>query len=104
MAYEWLHEHRKTDLYGYNRLSYKINDFLNVAARTQITGWNQLRTEKLPFSAITYKTPDIRQGDYREDRRSLFENNTDLLINFDKEVVKNFRINASVGGNLRLFS
>lgn len=104
MAYEWLHEHRKTDIYGYTRLSYKINDFMNIAARTQITGWNQLRSEKLPFSAITYKTPDIRQGDYREDRRSLFENNTDLLVNFDKEVVKNVRINASVGGNLRLFN
>ncbi|GAB3221014.1 SusC/RagA family TonB-linked outer membrane protein [Spirosoma arcticum] len=103
MAYEWLHEHRKTDIYGYTRLSYKINDFMNVAARTQITTWGQLRTEKLPFSAITYKTPDIRQGDYREDQRDLFENNTDLLINFDKEVVKNFRVNASLGGNMRLF-
>lgn len=103
-AYEWLHEHRKTDLYGYARLSYKINDFMNVAARTQVTGWNQLRTEKVPYSAITYKTPDIRQGDYREDRRNLFENNTDLLVNFDKEVARNFRINASVGGNLRVFN
>jgi hypothetical protein len=104
MAYEWLHEHRKTDLYGYARLSYKITDYLNVSARTQVTGWNQLRTEKLPYSTVTYKTPDIREGDYREDRRSLFESNTDLLINFDKEVVKNFRINASAGGNLRLFN
>jgi TonB-linked SusC/RagA family outer membrane protein len=103
-AYEWLHEHRKTDLYGYTRLSYKVNNFLNIAARTQVTGWNQLRTEKLPYSAITYKTPDIREGDYREDRRSLFESNTDVLVNFDKEVVKNFRINASAGGNLRVFN
>ena len=104
VAYEWLHEHRKTDIYGYTRLSYKINDFLNISLRTQITTWNQLRTEKVPYSAITYKTPDIRQGDYREDRRNLLENNTDLLINFNKDVTKNLRINASAGGNVRNFA
>ena len=104
VAYEWLREHRKTDIYGYTRLSYKINDFLNVALRTQVTTWNQLRTEKVPYSAITYKTPDIRQGDYREDRRNLLENNTDLLINFNKDVTKNLHINASAGGNMRNFA
>ncbi len=104
VAYEWLHEHKKTDIYGYTRLNYKINDALSVSLRTQITTWNQLRTEKLPYSAISYKTPDIRQGDYREDRRNLLENNTDLLITFNKEVAKDFRINASAGGNLRNFA
>ncbi len=103
-AYEFLHEHRKTDLYGYTRLSYKINDFLTVALRTQVTTWNQFRTEKVPYSMITYKTPDIRQGDYREDRRNLLENNTDLLITFNKEVVPGFRINASAGANNRVFN
>ena len=103
VAYEWLHEHRKTDIYGYTRLNYKINDFLNVSLRTQVTTWNQFRTEKLPYSTITYKTPDIRQGDYREDRRNMLENNTDFLLTFNKNVVKDFHINASVGANLRTF-
>jgi TonB-linked SusC/RagA family outer membrane protein len=104
MAYEWPREHRKTDIYGYTRLSYKINDFLNVALRTQVTTWNQLRTEKLPYSTITYKTPDLRQGDYREDRRNLLENNTDILLTFNKDVVKNLHINASAGANMRSFT
>jgi TonB-linked SusC/RagA family outer membrane protein len=104
MAYEWLREHRKTDIYGYTRLSYKINDYLNVALRTQVTTWNQLRTEKLPYSMITYKSPDLRQGDYREDRRSLLENNTDLLLTFNKDVVKDLHVNASAGGNIRNFA
>lgn len=104
VSYEWLNEHRKTDLYGYARLSYKLNDHINLAARTQVTTWNQFRTEKVPFSAITYKTPDLRQGDYREDRRNLFENNTDLLVSFDKNLNRDFHLNAIAGGNLRLFS
>lgn len=103
MAYEWLREHQKTDIYGYAKLSYKINDFLNFSARTQVTTWNQLRTEKLPYSMITYKSPDLRQGDYREDRRDLFENNTDVLLNFNKDITKNFHISAIAGGNLRTF-
>lgn len=104
MAYEWLHEHKKTDVYGYAKLSYKINDYLNISARTQITTWNQLRTEKLPYSMITYKTPDLRQGDYREDRRNMYENNSDVLLSFNKKFGSNFNVSAIAGGNLRTYS
>jgi TonB-linked SusC/RagA family outer membrane protein len=103
VANEWLYGHKKTDLYGYGRLSYKLNDNLNLALRSQVTTWNQLRTEKVPYSAITYKTPDLRQGDYREDRRNLLENNTDLLLTFNKSLSKNFSLSAVLGGNVRLF-
>jgi TonB-linked SusC/RagA family outer membrane protein len=103
VAYEWLYGHKKTDLYGYGRLSYKLSDNLNVALRSQVTTWNQLRTEKVPFSAITYKTPDLRQGDYREDRRNLLENNTDLLVTYNKSFSKNLTLSAVLGGNVRLF-
>ena len=102
MSYEWLRGHYKTDVYGYTKLSYKITDYLNVSFRTQVSTWNSLRNEKLPYSAIIYGR-DYRQGDYREDKRSLFENNTDLLINFDKKITPDFRITATVGGNIRVF-
>jgi TonB-linked SusC/RagA family outer membrane protein len=104
VSYEWLYGHRKTDIYGYGRLSYKLSDHLNVALRSQITTWNQLRTEKVPFSAITYKTPDLRQGDYREDRRELLENNTDLLLTYNQALGKNFTLSAVGGANVRLFN
>ena len=104
VAYEWLYGHKKTDLYGYGRLSYKLTDHLNVALRSQITTWNQLRTERVPYSAITYKTPDLRQGDYREDRRNLLENNTDLLLTYNRDLGKDFKLSAVLGGNVRLFN
>jgi TonB-linked SusC/RagA family outer membrane protein len=104
---EWLYEHRKTDLYGYAKLSYKLNDFMSIQARTQVTTWNQFRTEKAPFSLVSYKGfvgPDLRQGDYREDRRNLFENNSDVLLSFDKDLTKSFHLSANAGGNYRLFN
>ncbi|MGI4863779.1 MAG: SusC/RagA family TonB-linked outer membrane protein [Janthinobacterium lividum] len=104
VAYEWLYGHQKTDLYGYGRLSYQLAKNLNLALRSQVTTWNQLRTESVPYSAITYKTPDLRQGDYREDRRSLLENNTDLLLTYSKDLGKNFTLSALAGANVRLFT
>ena len=104
VANEWLYGHRKTDLYGQGRLTYKLTDHLNLALRSQVSTWSQLRTERVPYSAITYKTPDLRQGDYREDRRNLLENNTDLLLTYNQSLGKNFTLSALAGGNLRLFN
>ena len=101
-AYEWLRGHRKTDIYGYVSLKYKITDWLSAAMRTQLTSWDVLRTEKFPFSASAYNR-DQKLGDYREDRRSLFENNTDLLLNINKNITPDFNISGLVGGNLRTY-
>ena len=102
MSYEWLRGHYKTDVYGYMKLNYKFNDHFDVSLRTQASTWNSFRTEKLPYSAIIYGR-DFRQGDYREDKRSLFESNTDLLFKFVKNLGTNFHLTAVAGGNLRLF-
>jgi TonB-linked SusC/RagA family outer membrane protein len=101
-ANEWLRGHHKTDLYGYVSLKYKIADWLNASVRTQITSWDLTRTEKVPFSASAYGR-DQKQGDYREDKRNLFENNTDLLLSFDKNVTPDFNISGLIGGNLRTY-
>jgi TonB-linked SusC/RagA family outer membrane protein len=102
MANEWLRGHYKTDLYGYAKLSYKISDDLDLSVRTQATTWNQLRTEKLPYSAIIYGR-DLRQGDYREDRRSLFETNSDVLLKYDHKFGRDLHLTAVAGGNIRTF-
>jgi TonB-linked SusC/RagA family outer membrane protein len=104
VANEWLYGHRKTDLYGYGRLQYQLAKNLSLALRSQVTTWNQLRTEKVPYSAITYKTPDLRQGDYREDRRNLLENNTDLLLTYNLDLGEHFALSALAGANARLFN
>lgn len=103
MTYEWLRGHAKTDVYGFAKLSYKITDYLDVSFRTQVSTWNSLRTEKLPYSAIIYGR-DFSQGDYREDARTLFENNSDLLVKFDKKLIKDFYLSAVAGLNARSFT
>lgn len=103
VAKEWLRSHHKTDMYGHMSLNYKFNNYLNLSARTQITTYDLLRTEKLPYSATTYGREQAK-GDYREDMRNMFENNTDVLLSFDKEVIPALDVKASLGANLRTFN
>ena len=103
MVEEWTRGHYKTDLYGYVSTNFKLNEHLNATARTQVTGYDLLRTEKMPFSAHPYGR-EQQQGDYREDRRSLFENNNELLLNYNYTVAKFLNLSGLVGGNLRNFT
>ncbi len=102
-AYEWLRGHQKTDVYGFASLTYSFSDALKLMGRTQVTTYDLFRSEKLPYSATTYGREQAK-GDYREDRRNLFENNTDLMLTFDKDVAPKFNIAGSLGGIIRTFS
>ncbi len=97
---EWLRGHYKNDFYGYTTLSYKISKELEVMGRTSVTTYDLLRTEKFPYSATTYGREEAR-GDYREDARKLFENNTELLIKFNKNFFSDLSVSAVAGGNVR---
>ncbi|MFK9236781.1 hypothetical protein ACJEKV_25725, partial [Escherichia coli] len=74
---------------------------------SQITAWNQLRTEQVPSGTnLNTYTPWYYfgwYGDYREDRRQLTENNNDLIVNYDMKF-KNFTITALAGGASRSFA
>ena len=102
MSYEWLRGHYKNDLTGYASVNYKFNNYLNLQARTAVTSYDLFRSEKLPFSAHPYGR-EAGLGDYREDKRSLFENNTDVLLSYDRYVVPKLSLHATVGGNLRTY-
>jgi len=106
---KWLRGHYKTDVYGYIKGSYKFSDALNLSLRSQVTTWDQTRTEKVPASANlnTYLPSGwynfgLYNGDYREDDRKLIENNTDMILTFNKEV-GNWNISALAGGSWRSF-
>lgn len=102
MSYEWLRGHYKNDLYGWVALNYKINKDLDVMARSNITTYNLLRTEKMPFSAHPYGD-EHNHGNYREDRRDLWENNTEVLVRYNKTNVQNsgLSVSATGGGSMR---
>jgi TonB-linked SusC/RagA family outer membrane protein len=106
MAKEWLRSHNKTDIYAYLKLSYKVSDDLNLSIRTQVTTWDQLRTEKVPPSTNlnTYLSWYYFgwYGDYREDHRNLLENNTDFLASYNKKL-GNWNLSANLGASERSF-
>lgn len=102
MVEEWLRGHYKNDIYGYVSTNYKINQNLNVTGRTQISTYNLFRTEKMPFSAHPYSR-EGGLGDYREDHRNLFENNTEVLLNYNYTLKKFLNLSGLIGGNIRSF-
>jgi TonB-dependent SusC/RagA subfamily outer membrane receptor len=107
MAKKWLRSHDKTDVNGYIKASYKVNNDLSFNLRSQISTWSQLRTEQVPAGTnLNTYTPWYYfgwYGDYHEDSRRLTENNTDLTANFDKKVGQ-IGISALAGVSERSFT
>ncbi|MBB5397013.1 SusC/RagA family TonB-linked outer membrane protein [Mucilaginibacter sp. AK015] len=103
MVKEWTRGHYKNNTTGYLLGNYKINNNLNVTLRSQIDTYDLLRTEKMPYSAHPYGR-EGNLGDYREDRRNLFDNNTELMVNYDYTVAKFLNLSGLVGGNMRNLS
>ncbi|WP_461054568.1 SusC/RagA family TonB-linked outer membrane protein [Spirosoma arcticum] len=102
-AKEWLRGHYKTDVIGQALMRYTIAEGFDATLRTQVSTWNLLRTEKFPYSATTYGREEA-MGDYREDRRNLFDSNTELLLKYNRKVLPSLAVNAVAGGNLRIFN
>ncbi len=102
-AKEWLRGHQKTDVYGQTGLTWSIAKGLDLKARTAVTTYDLYRNEKFPYSATSYGREEGR-GDYREDKRTLFESNSDVYLNFDRKVTEDISINALAGGAIRTFN
>jgi TonB-linked SusC/RagA family outer membrane protein len=100
---EWLRGHHKNDLNGNVKLSYTFNKNWDFFVRSQVTTYDLFRNEKMPFSAHPYGREEGR-GDYREDKRNLFENNTDVLLTYTNNNFGNgFSVKTSAGANARNF-
>ncbi len=98
----WTRGHYKNDVYGYITGNYKIDNHLNVSLKSQIDTYNLLRTEDMPWSAHPYGRQGA-MGDYREDRRDSYENNTLLTLNYNYTIDKFFNLSGLAGTNLRTF-
>ncbi|WP_245859921.1 SusC/RagA family TonB-linked outer membrane protein [Spirosoma aerolatum] len=103
LAKYWLRGHYNNNVYGYASLRYQLTDGLQLTAKTQLTTYNLLRTEKFPYSATTYGREEAR-GDYREDRRALFDNINQVLLQYNKKVTPDLTVNALAGGEARVFN
>jgi TonB-linked SusC/RagA family outer membrane protein len=104
MSYEWLRGHYQNNEYGYLSLNYKVNKDLDFQLRPSLTTYDMFNSEKLPYSADVYGR-ELHQGDYREDRRSLFESNEEAQVRYHKNNLFGFLDLQALGGaNARNFT
>ena len=104
MSYEWLRGHVQNNEYGYLSLNYKLNSNFDFQFRPSMTAYDMFNSEKMPYSVGVYGR-DLHQGDYREDRRSLFESNIDAQARFHKNNILGFLdVQALAGATDRNFS
>lgn len=106
MAYQWLRGHFKTDVIGYLKADYTITHDLVATLRTQFTGYNVERTEKVPAGTILNQYLPWYYwgwyGDYRVDRRTLLENNTDFLLAYNHKI-SDWNLSVNAGASERSF-
>ncbi len=104
MSYEWLRGHYQNNEYGYVSLNYKLSPNIDFQFRPSMTAYDMFNSEKMPYSADVYGR-ELHQGDYREDRRSLFESNIDFQARYHRDEILGFLdAQALVGATDRNFS
>jgi TonB-linked SusC/RagA family outer membrane protein len=104
MSYQWLRGHYQNNEYGYASFNFKANDNFDFQFRPSLTAYDMFNSEKMPYSAGVYGRP-LRQGDYREDRRDLFESNVDLQARYHQNRIAGFLdLQALAGGTVRSFA
>jgi TonB-linked SusC/RagA family outer membrane protein len=104
MSYEWLRGHNQNNEYGYLSFNYKVNQNIDFQFRPSFTTYDMFNSEKMPYSAGVYGRP-LRQGDYREDRRSLWDANYDLQARYHHNELFNFLdVSGVLGATARSFS
>ncbi|MCW3117408.1 MAG: rane protein [Chitinophagaceae bacterium] len=88
-------------------LNYKITDWLNIMGRVGTDFYSELREERLAVGSIPSSIlgelfgADAEGSGYGMLSRNFKETNYDLLINFDKNISKDFNLKALLGGNIR---
>jgi TonB-linked SusC/RagA family outer membrane protein len=104
MSYEWLRGHYQNNEYGYLSFNYKVNNNIDFQFRPSFSAYDMMNNEKMPYSAGAYGRP-LRQGDYREDRRSLFDANYDLQARYHANSLLGFLdVSGLIGGTVRTFT
>jgi TonB-linked SusC/RagA family outer membrane protein len=102
MSYEWLRGHYMNNEYGYVSLNYKLNNHIDFLLRPSLNAYDFLNTEKMPYSANSYRSAAM--GDYREDRRSLFQTNIEAQARYQKNSILGFLdVQGLLGVNARNF-
>jgi len=92
--YENYESDNRNRYFGNVNLSYKINDWFNVLGRVSLDSYDELQEERQAVGSVTTSS-------YSRFNRSYRETNYDLLLNFGKDISKDFNLRALLGTNIR---
>ncbi len=84
---------------GLFSLKYQITDDLSILGRSAIDRTN--RSEEQLWYNDTYTVAQF--GQYRKRDNTRYDWNTDVLINYNKQITDDFKIDVSAGANQRVF-
>ncbi len=85
----------KDRVIGNVNMSYKITDYLTLSAKTGTDYWSSLVTEQKAIGSN-----EFQEGYYREIARTYTEQNSDILLNFNKRLSNDVvELSASIGAN-----
>jgi len=101
-AYEQLQGYYKDDIYGHAKLKYNITDNFDVHFRTNVSTNYLNRQNRFPISTSQYNGDGgyFQKGGYNEAFSFFWENNTDVLATYTRNITHNFSFKGSVGANL----
>jgi TonB-linked SusC/RagA family outer membrane protein len=101
-AYEQLQGYYKDDIYGYAKLKYNITDNFDIHFRTNVSTNYLNRQNRFPISTSQYNGDGnyFQKGGYNESFNFFWENNTDVLATYNKDITRDFSFKGSVGANL----
>ncbi len=85
-------------LYGNFQLKYDILDWMTVTARVGTDYYTEKRKKEIWEMSNENKN---NGGEFWMSERTLQENNADVMINFDKEITSEIRLDGLVGANYR---
>lgn len=74
--------------------TYKVTDHLSVTGRIALDSYDEIQEERIAIGSI-----DV--PNYNRYNRSFKEYNYDMLVNYDKDLSRNFNLRALVGSNIR---
>jgi TonB-linked SusC/RagA family outer membrane protein len=92
--YENYESDNRNRYFGNVNLNYKATDWLNILGRVSLDSYDELQEERQAVGSVTTSS-------YSRFNRSYRETNYDLLLNFNKELSKDFDLKGLLGTNIR---
>ncbi|MCC8152826.1 MAG: hypothetical protein LIP01_00580 [Tannerellaceae bacterium] len=100
-AYENTCGQYKNDVHGNITLQWRITPDLDVRVRSNLSAYSLNQHEKYPISVSVYDENFKYVGGYEESNEYYLDSNTDILLNYAKQLNRSFGLKASAGGSFR---